>query len=354
MTKAVDNRSHFDYNVNTQFTERIFTGYIQEDTLMSEETNISVAEEIPKQEEAQNTEQTKREDKKPEGKKRKRRFGDRREGRRIRTLDGFHVAMPFIMKDRSDACNTFADEVDISKADVFVREQIQSGKENFSILHVILAGYVRTVAAYPFINRFISGQRIYARNNIEVAMTVKKEMTMDAPETCIKVIFDPHDTVFDIYEKFNAVVTNIDQTDTDGVASFFKKFPRLPFRWTVSLIKCLDYWGLCPKMLMDALPFWGSMIITSMGSLGIKPIYHHLYNFGNLPIFVSYGTKRKVVNVNKRGEISTTRVIDMKIVTDERTCDGFQYAAAFKLWKRLIENPEVLKNPPEEVNEDID
>ena len=62
MTKAVDNRSHFDYNVNTQFTERIFTGYIQEDTLMSEETNISVAEEIPKQEEAQNTEQTKRED----------------------------------------------------------------------------------------------------------------------------------------------------------------------------------------------------------------------------------------------------------------------------------------------------
>ena len=29
-------------------------------------------------------------------KKRKRRLGDRREGRRLRTLDGLHVAMPFI------------------------------------------------------------------------------------------------------------------------------------------------------------------------------------------------------------------------------------------------------------------
>ncbi len=289
-----------------------------------------------------------------EKKKRKRRLGDRREGRRIRTLDGLHVAMPFIMKDRSDACNTFADEIDVGEAELIVREQIQSGNENFSMLHVILAAYVRTVATYPYLNRFISGQRIYSRNNIEVVMTVKKQMKMDAPETCIKVEFDPHDTVYDIYNKFNAAVTNIADTGTDGVASFFKKFPRLPFRWTVKIIEWLDYWGMCPKALMDALPFWGSMIITSMGSLGIKPIYHHLYNFGNLPVFVSYGTKRKVVDINKKGEISTRRVIDMKIVTDERTCDGFQYAAAFKLWKRLIEHPESLKSAPESVEEDID
>ena len=287
-------------------------------------------------------------------KKRKRRIGDRREGRRLRSLDGLHVAMPFIMRDRADACNTFADEIDVGEAELIVREQIQSGKENFSMLHVILAAYVRTVATYPYLNRFVSGQRIYARHNIEVAMTVKKEMTMHAPETCIKVIFDPHDTLFDIYEKFNAAVTNIDNTGTDGIAKFFQKFPRLPFRWTVKVIEWLDYWGLCPKMLMDALPFWGSMIITSMGSLGLKPIYHHLYNFGNLPVFVSYGTKRKVVEIDRKGERHVKRVIDMKVVTDERTCDGFQYATAFKLWKRLIEHPEALLTPPDKVEEDVD
>ncbi len=291
-------------------------------------------------------------------KKRKRRIGDRREGRRLRTLDGLHVATPFIMETRADACNTFSDEINITESDKFVHDQIISGKENFSMLHVILAAYVRTVSQYPFLNRFVSGQRIYSRNNIEVIMVVKKSMELDAPETAIKVVFEPTDTVFDVYDRFNAAVQAAmvegESTGTDSVSKFFRKFPRLLFRWTVRLINALDYWGLCPKSLMDALPFWGSMIITSMGSLGIKPIYHHLYNFGNLPIFVSYGVKRRVTTLDHKGNATTKRVIDLKVVTDERICDGFQYATAFKAWRKYIESPEALTTPPEEVKEDID
>jgi hypothetical protein len=295
----------------------------------------------------------------PEKKKRKRRIGDRREGRRLRTLDGLHVAMPFIMETRADACNTFAEELNITAADELVQNQLISGKEGFSLLHVILAAYVRTVAMYPYLNRFVSGQRIYSRHDLEIIMTVKKTMSLDAPETCIKVKFDPADTVFDVYDKFNAALATINTeggaaAGTDKVSAFFRKFPRLPFRWTVRLISAMDYWGICPKALMDALPFWGSMIITSMGSLGIKPIYHHLYNFGNLPVFVSYGTKRRVTTLDSKGNVTTKKVVDMKVVTDERICDGYQYATAFKYWRKHIENPSLLLTPPETVNEDID
>lgn len=292
----------------------------------------------------------------PPYKKRKRRIGDRRDGRRLRSLDGLHVATPFIMKDRNDACNTFTEEVNISKADEFVREQLMSGNEGFSLLHVILAAYVRTISQYPFLNRFISGQRIFARNNIEVLMVVKKEMSMDAPETSINVIFDPRDTVLDVYARFNEQATRAVNTEneTDGIAGFFKKFPRLLFRATVGLVKMLDYVGLCPKVLTDNLPFWGSMIITSMGSLGIKPIYHHLYNLGNLPVFIAYGTKRKAYYLDKYGNVNMRKVVDIKVVTDERICDGFQYATAFRTWKKYIENPDLLTVPPETVVEDID
>ena len=304
-----------------------------------------------------NEEKSQESPKKP--KKRKRRIGDRREGRRLRTLDGVHMAMPFIMETRADACNMFAEELNISKADEFVSEQLISGKEGFSMLHVILAAYVRAVAQYPYLNRFVSGQRIYHRHDIEVIMMVKRSMSLDAPETAVKVTFSPSDTIFDVYDKFYAAVSFVNDGDgsatgTDKVSGFFRKFPRLLFRWTVRLIGALDYWGMCPKALMDALPFWGSMIITSMGSLGIKPIYHHLYNFGNLPIFVSYGTKRRVNEIDRKGNVTTKKVIDMKVVTDERICDGFEYATAFKYWRKLIENPQLLTVPPEVVNEDID
>lgn len=311
------------------------------------QNDITTEVETPKQPKTYDT---------PAYKPRKRKLGDRRDGRKLRTLDGLHVATPFVMKDRNDACNQFAEEVNIAKADEFVRQQLMAGNEGFSLLHVILAAYVRAISQYPYLNRFVSGQRIFARHKIEVLMVVKKAMSMEAPETSINVIFDPRDTVFDVYERFNEQVIKATTTknETDGIAGAFSKLPRFLFRWAVSVIKALDYVGLCPKALTENLPFWGSMIITSMGSLGIKPIYHHLYNLGNLPVFISYGTKRKVYELDRNGNVTTKKVIDLKVVTDERTCDGFQYATAFKAFKKYMENPEVLLTPPEKVVEDID
>ena len=311
------------------------------------QNNTTIAAETPKKPKTYDT---------PAYKARKRRFGDRREGRRLRTLDGVHVATPFVMKDRNDACNQFAEEVNIDKADELVREQLMAGNEGFSLLHVILAAYVRAISQYPYLNRFVSGQRIFARHQIEVLMVVKKAMNLDSPETSINVIFDPRDTVMDVYERFNEQVVKATSTtnETDSIASGFGKLPRFLFKAAISVIKSLDYVGLCPKALTENLPFWGSMIITSMGSLGIKPIYHHLYNLGNLPVFISYGMKRRVYELDKHGNVITKKVVDLKVVTDERTCDGFQYATAFKAFKKYIENPETLLTPPETVKEDID
>ena len=44
----------------------------------------------------------------------------------------------------------------------------------------------------------------------------------------------------------------------------------------------------------------------------------------------------------------------IKFVTDERIVDGYNYATFFKYFRRLVAHPEVLDNPPEEVNRDID
>ena len=96
------------------------------------------------------------------------------------------------------------------------------------------------------------------------------------------------------------------------------------------------------------------MIVTSMGSLGIRPIYHHIYDFGNLPVFIAYGAKQHGIRMDDEGNVKKYRYIEMKVTTDERICDGYYYASAFKMMKKIFEHPEVLKNPPEQVIEDID
>ena len=289
----------------------------------------------------------------------KRRFGDRYDGRKLRTIQPMLKVMPYIMEKRSDACNTFSDSVEVSKVDELVRAKVRSGMTNFSILHILLAAYVRTVSQRPGINRFVSGQKIYSRNNILVNMTIKREMAIDAPDTMVKIEFDPTDTLDDVYEKFNTTIENAlaqssDDSGIDTVAKLLSFIPGGLLKFAVRTLRSLDYVGWLPKALNLVSPFHGSMIITSMGSLGIKPIYHHLYDFGNLPVFISYGAKRTVVGVDSKGNVTKKKYVDLKVVTDERICDGFYYASCFKFIKRYIENPTLLETPPEEVIPDCE
>ena len=290
---------------------------------------------------------------------RKKRWGDRKDGRRVRTAQPMAKMMAFIMKDRADAMNYFADELDVTETDVFCKKMIADGYEGFSFLHIMLAAYVRTISQKPALNRFINGQRIYARNNIEVNMVIKKDLREDSPDTAISVIFEPDDTVIDVYEKFNAAVQKEKEKEDldsgfDKTAGTLASLPRPILRLAVRLLFWMDYHGLLPKFLTDLSPFHGSMIITSMGSLGIKPIYHHIYNFGNLPVFISYGVKRTEYKLKRDGSVEQRRMMDLKVVTDERICDGFYYASAFKLIRRFVERPAVLLKRPEQIIEDID
>ena len=293
----------------------------------------------------------------PQKKKRRRRFGDRVEGYKLRTLQPMNRLTAYIMPMRCDACNTFADSFEISKAERYCRQKVKEGHKDFSMLHVFLAAYVRLISQRPAVNRFVSGQKIFHRHDIEISMVVKKKLTSESPDTSIKVYFEPTDTIDDIYRKFDEVVTESkanEENDIDTLMNVLNFIPGLLLRWTVKFLNFLDYFGLLPRFLTKLSPFHGTMIITSMGSLGIKPIYHHLYNFGNLPVFLSYGTKRTEYELDKNGEVQKRRYIDMKMVTDERICDGFYYASAFKLFRRYVENPELLELPPKEVFEDID
>lgn len=287
---------------------------------------------------------------------RKRRFGDRKEGRRIRTLPAMTQITSFIMKTRNDSMNMFEDVIDITNVEKYLDQKHEEGYTDMAMLHVILAAYVRIVAERPGINRFIAGQRIFARKNIECVMTIKKEMSLESPDTCIKVEFDPRDNIYNVYKKFRREVNNAlsDDTDFDNTAGALVKLPRFILRSAVGLLNWLDYRGWLPKALLKVSPFHGSMIITSMGSLGIPAIYHHLYNFGTLPVFISYGNIFTADAIKRDGTRERHHFVTLKVVTDERICDGYYYASAFKRLKRYMLHPEVLDNSPEKVVEDVD
>ena len=287
-------------------------------------------------------------------------WGDRSDGRKIRTLAPMAQITAYFQVERNTCSNFFEESFEISNIDRYIRQKRREGLTDFGITHVLLAAYVRGVAKYPQLNRFISGQKVYSRGeDIQYCMVIKKEMTVDSPDTSIKVHLNPRDTVYDVYEKLNAAVESVKATqeldsNLDSLIMTLNLIPSVVLKFVVWLLKLLDYFGMLPKFLLELSPFHGSLFFTSMGSLGIPPIYHHLYDFGNLPAFGAFGCKRRALEVQEDGSVVQKKYIDVKFVLDERICDGFYYATFFKHYRRLLRNPEILDTPPDEIVKDID
>ena len=286
-------------------------------------------------------------------------WGDRPDGRRVRTLDPITIVANYIMPTRCGASNAIHDTVEITNMERYIREKRKAGYTSFGITHVFLAAYVRCVAKYPAVNRFLSGQRVYSRDDdIQFCMVIKTDMTTEAPESIAKIHFKPTDTPIEIYEKLNAEVERIKSqpvggSDFDKTAKLFSYVPGVLFKFTIWLLNLLDYFGLLPKFLLEVSPFHASIFFTSMGSVGIPPVVHHLYNFGNMPVFCSFGCKRRTNEIQDDGTVVSRKYVDYTMNTDERIVDGFYFATVNKYLKKLLTHPERLDEAPDEVNHDI-
>lgn len=284
-------------------------------------------------------------------------WGDRSDGRRVRSLSAITDVGIYIMPNRNGAHTMFSDTVDVTELERYVHNKRRNDIPHLSMVQIFLAAYCRTIAEYPALNRFISGQKIYSRDGtILFNMTIKKKLTIEAEETIIKLHLTPEETLYTISEKLEHAFQEgkeEDNSNFDKTAALIKAIPGLLKKLTIWLLKVLDYFGLLPPALLEVSPFHGSIFFTSMASLGIPPVYHHLYDFGNLPVFLCMGDKYKSVVPQSDGSTVTRKKMKFTVVSDERICDGFYYSRGFKTFKRYLMHPELLEQPPKTVKQDI-
>lgn len=289
---------------------------------------------------------------------RKKGFLVRYDGRRLKSLDPFYKIIPYIMRTRTDAQNFFEEKIEISNTEEYIRRKRKEVDEPITFLHIIIAAIVRTISQKPGLNRFIAGQKIYARNEILISLALKKELNTESPETTIKMKFEPTDTLMDVARKVNAAISeNKDmdnKNDAEKLSKLIMSVPGFMVKFLVWLLKSLDYIGLMPKIINEISPFHTSVFVSNLGSVGIQPVYHHLYEFGTTSIFIVFGMKSKEKVLNSDNEVVEKKYVRLCVTTDERIADGLYFASAFKMYRNLIKNPEQLELPPEKVYEDVD
>ncbi|MBQ8393221.1 MAG: 2-oxo acid dehydrogenase subunit E2 [Clostridia bacterium] len=289
-------------------------------------------------------------------KKKAKKLREKDKFRRVRKIAPYNRLIPYIMETRNTSQNFIFDTIDMEKIDKYIKRKQEEGLTNLTLMHIIVAAYCRTCSQRPALNRFIRGQKIYTRRKVEVCLAIKREMSLESPDTVIKVMLDPADTIEDVYNAFNEKIVgyrNHPNSSFDKLAKVLNFIPGIFLRWTIRLLRFLDYLGLLPRALTKLSPFHGSMFITSMGSLGIPPIVHHLYDFGTVPVFIAFGSKQREFKVRADGSVYKHSYVDATYNLDERICDGYYYASAMRYMRNVYKNPDSLDKPPEKVIYDI-
>lgn len=276
----------------------------------------------------------------------------RADGKRLRNTDPMYRVAAHIMDKRVDSMNMITIDIPYAPMQEYVNKK---RKEGISVSHmaIILAAYLRTMAKYPELNRFIVNKKAYARNEIAVGMVVLQSLESHQG-TMSKMYFEKTDTVIDVNNKINTYVAENreapENNGTEKIIKFLLSFPGL-LTFGVKLFKFLDKHGLLPKFIIDMSPFHMSLGITNLASIRTNHIYHHCYEFGTTSVFMAMGNMREVPK-RKGDEIVFERCLPIGVTMDERICSGSYFATAFRYMKKLLSNPEVLELPPEEVIED--
>ncbi len=285
----------------------------------------------------------------------RRHIGDRRDGRRLHTLSPVFQLTPFIMREPSDAVNSFTDQTETGAMEAWLATRREDGAE-LTLMHVFIAAYVRTLSQYPALNRFVAGRFLYARDRIDIVLSSGRNGSADAGSMAVKVRFLPTDTVYDVGRKISAQVSSIkadeDATRIERLAATMVKTPRFVLRFGAALVRWFDYHGWLGDTLTDRSPFHGTAVISDEGANLLPSMTRGINSIGCLPLSLSIGRRRTSWEVTKEGRIREVRTVDYTVSVDSRIADSAYIGAAFKLFRHYLLHPEELEQNPARVNND--
>lgn len=275
------------------------------------------------------------------------------DGRKLKKVDPMYRVVPHIMTERHDSMNMITLNLPMDPMQRYIRKKAAEGVV-ISHMALIIAAYLRTMAEFPALNRFISNRTAYAHKDITVSMVVLKANSME-DETMSKIHLSAEDTILEVQEKILHYITDNRKTSTenstDKMIDVLTRIPGL-LRVGVGFLKFLDKHGWLPRPIVELSPFHASLLITNLASIRTNHIYHHVYDFGTTSVAMALGNLREVPRRTATGEIVFDRCLPVGLVMDERIAAGSYFARAFHVFKRYIKDPALLEQPPKTVKID--
>lgn len=282
----------------------------------------------------------------------KKRRGDRRDGRWIRDIDGFHAVMMNLIPNRCEAEVYSKEQFEVVKLlEMVDRRNRENPELTTKAFHVFVAAIAKTIWHREFLNRFVAGRRMYQRNGLSFSFVVKRQFSDHSEEMLLVMNVDGDTTLSDISRTIlgeSQALRDSGKSDVDGVIDLYGKLPRFAQRAATKMFRVLDFYGRMPASITDGDPNYQTVLLSNLGSIRCDAAYHHLNNYGTNSIMITIGEIHKAQVLNKEGLPEVRDVVNFGVTLDERIADGFYFARSMKLMRHLVEHPELLEGPLKE------
>ena len=283
----------------------------------------------------------------------KKKWGDRKDGVWLKDIPAMNRIMPGLMPNRADNEAHISVDIDLRPLNAYL-EKVNEGRttDKYTFFHLISAAIGKAFILRPKMNRFVVGTKMYQRNNVTVAFTVKKQFTDHATEALAFFEYEPEDTLATYHEKIMKVIhqtKSYEEKDTStGAMDIITKLPQWLIDFIVKFVLWLDKHGWAPEFLIGSDPNHAAVFLSNLGSIGLPGGYHHLVNWGTNSCFVVIGKKYWKMEYDANGNGDLHEVVPLGITLDERIADGYYYSGTVALVKELLAHPELLELPAKE------
>jgi len=276
-----------------------------------------------------------------------RKWGDRKDGTLLRSIDSMHYIMPLMYPNRCDNEAFLHLQVDLTAADEYLaRKNAADPPYRYNLFQLVVTAVLKTITLRPELNRFIANKNLYQRNELTAAFTVKKVFSDTGGEALARIYARESDTLETIHEEIYRQVSLCRSEKKDESTASMDIIQKLPFKHLIGFIaRFLDRHGWMPRAIIATDPYYCSAVLTNLGSLGLDAGYHHMTNWGTNSLFCAIGLIKQRPCFENDGSYEMRKSVDLSLIIDERIADGYYYAKSLRLLKTLLESPELLDRP---------
>lgn len=264
----------------------------------------------------------------------------RPDGEYIANVHPYRIMMQYVMPTRTECLVYYDLEIRAER----LLEYIQEARKHFhtDVTHCLVAACAVGLQENPEMNRFPVGHRLYQRHGHWITFSMKREKKNKKAKLATVKKQIPVNVTFPQLCTYLSEEIKVQRSDKetyhDKEYNLLTSLPRPMLRFGVSFLRWLDYHNLLPGSFIQGDALYTSIFLANLGSIGMKSAYHHLYEWGNCPLFFMAGAieERPVV---EDGKVVIRKIIPMRLTYDERIDDGLTASHGIASVQRVLEDP---------------